>query len=72
VSFLSFEWLGQVDLIWVTVIVTVGYLLLLGWSLTRRRAELCEGAPDRRPWRDLRLWIVPLILIQIALHWWFR
>jgi hypothetical protein len=71
-SFLSFEWLAGLDLIWAAVIVTVGYLLLLGYSLTRRRAELCEGAPDHRPWRDLRLWIAPLVLIQIALHWWFR
>ncbi len=69
---MSFQWLAGVDLYWAAGIITVLYLALLAWVVTRPRQMVLRGAPDRGRWRDLRLWIVPLILIQIALHWLLR
>ena len=69
---MSFTWLSGVDLIWPVALATAVYVSLLLWCLVRPRRLVLRGAPDRARWRDLRLWILPLILLQIALHWWFR
>jgi hypothetical protein len=69
---MSFSWLSGVDLIWPVVLAIVAYLALLLWCVTRPRRMVLRGAPDRSRWRDLRLWILPLILAQIALLWLFR
>lgn len=65
---MDFHWLSHIDPIWSVATVIVGYLGLFVWTVTRSADFVFEGAPDRRRWRDLRLWIAPLILVQIALH----
>ena len=69
---MSFQWLSGVDLVWAAGLITVLYLALLGWVMTRPPQMVLRGAPDRKAWRDLRRWILPLILIQIGLHWLFQ
>lgn len=69
---MSFQWLAGVDLLWAAVIVTALYVVLLSWVITRPRAMILRGAPTWARWRDLRLWIVPLILTQMVLHWLLR
>jgi len=69
---MNFQWLASVDPLVGVAIVCALYVVLLIWSAWRRSGDVYEGAADRKRWRDLRLWIVPLILIQIALHLIFR
>lgn len=59
------------DPIWGTWLVILGYVALLVVSLTRDRRTIYRGAPDHAAWRDLRLWILPLVAIQIVLYWLF-
>jgi hypothetical protein len=65
---MSFEWLAGVDVVWGVGIVVALHLLLLVWAVTRPRRLVLRGAPDAARWRDLRLWIVPLLLVQIGLY----
>jgi hypothetical protein len=65
---MSFEWLAGVDVVWGVGIVVALHILLLIWSVTRPRRLVLRGAPDAACWRDLRLWIVPLVLVQVALY----
>ena len=44
------------------------YLVLALWAASRPRRLVYRGAPDRARWRDLRLWVVPLVLAQVALY----
>jgi len=69
---MDFHWLRHLDPIWSVVTVITGYLGLLLWTVTRTSDFVFEGAPDRRRWRDLRIWIAPLIVVQIVLHLVFR
>jgi hypothetical protein len=69
---MSFTWLKDVDPFWGTCLVTALYVAVLLWALAWSRERICEDAKDQRRWRDLRLWILPLILIQIGLYWLFR
>lgn len=69
---MSFDWLANVDVVWGAVVAVAAYLVLLVWAATRPRAQIYRGAPDRARWRDLRLWIVPLVLVQVVLYWLLR
>jgi hypothetical protein len=70
-SFLEFEWLTGVSLGWVTALVVAGYAGLLAFGASRSSDFVYEGAPDRRRRRDLRLWLIPVVLGQILLYLWF-
>ncbi len=50
------------------ILITLLYLLLAFWVIKRSKSFVLEGAPTRRKWRDLRLWALLLIGIQIALY----
>ena len=57
-----------------TILVTLGYLLLLVWTFCRRdpRDEHGPGLEGESGWRDLRLWVTGLVGTQIAIYWYFR
>jgi len=65
---MSFEWLAGVDVDWGVGITVALYLVLLAWTVTRPRRKILRGAPDNAGWRDLRWWVAPLLLVQIALY----
>jgi len=71
-SFLEFHWLTGLSLAWATGIVVAGYVALTVYAATRSPDFLFEGAPDRKWWRDLRLWLIPVVLVQIGLYLWFE
>jgi hypothetical protein len=69
---MNFEWLSGVEPLWGTVIIIGAYILILVAVMTRKSATIYEGAPDRARWRDLRLWAVPVLILQIWLYWLLR
>jgi len=46
-----------------------GALLAGVWLLPR--GYVLRGAPDRRAWRDLRLWTVALVAAHAVVYWCF-
>ena len=65
------EWIGGLPS-WAGVACAVGLFVLAGlWVLTLKREYVYVGAPDRRRWRDLRLWallvLLPYIIIYLVL-----
>lgn len=53
------------------IIITFFYIILAFWVMRRPRSFILAGAPTKRNWRDLRLWALVLIGIQIALYFIF-
>ena len=53
------------------IITVFFYLLLAFWVWRRSKSFVLEGAPTKRNWRDLRLWALILIGIQIVLYFVF-
>lgn len=46
-------------------------LALAVGSLLVSRDEVLRGAPDRAGWRDIRLWAVVLVMVQLGIYWVF-
>ena len=62
------EWLGQLPMS-VAIASAVGlYVIALLWVWLLRRDFIFRGAPDRRWWRDLRIWATVVVLPYIAVY----
>ena len=62
------EWLRELPLYWAKIISTVFFMAVTIWALMRPRAFIFSGAPNRKVWRDLRLWAVVILIVQIVLY----
>ncbi len=62
------ELLKGLPLYWAKIIATLLYLLLALWVITRPSHFIFRGSRERKRWKDLRLWALVLIGIQIILY----
>lgn len=65
---MNFEWMANVPIVAGVVLHTLVWIGLVLWVLRRPAAEIYAGGPDRARWRDLRLWVLPLAIVQILLY----
>jgi len=63
-----YEWLAGVPLFWGKIIAVAGFAGMIVWAWVRPRHFIFEDAPDRRTWRDLRIWASLLMVIQIVIY----
>jgi hypothetical protein len=47
----------------IVLFVVIGFAVFL---VPRNR--VMQDAPDQRLWRDVRLWAIPLVLVQLGLY----
>ncbi len=52
----------------VKIIGAIFFLIVMFWAVTRPKAYIFRGAPDQSAWRDLRIWAVIVLLVQIYLY----
>jgi len=65
------EWLANLPLFWAKAIAVVTYSGAIIWAWMRPRSYIFENAPDKKIWRDLRIWITLVMLSQIGLYLYF-
>lgn len=65
------EWLGNIPLFWAKVIAIATYSGGILWTWIRPKSFIFEDTPDKKIWRDLRIWITVIMVIQIALYLYF-
>jgi len=66
------HWLKSIPLIWVTVFTIIGFLALAVWVWLQPTGYVFEGAPDKKKWRDLRLWATVMIVVEAIVYIIFR
>ena len=64
------DWLGQLSMSTAVACAVGLYLLALVWVWTLNRRFIFRGAPDRRSWRDLRLWATVVLSPYLAIYFW--
>lgn len=62
------ESLSSIPIGTVKIIGAIFFLIVMFWAVTRPKAYIFSGAPDQKPWRDLRIWAVIVLLVQIYLY----
>ncbi|MDZ7373655.1 MAG: hypothetical protein ONB23_06760 [candidate division KSB1 bacterium] len=68
---LNFDWSAAVPLGWVKIIVMALFALVVVWVWSLPSSYLYRGAPDRRAWRNLKLWATFVVAFQAFLYWVF-
>jgi len=62
------QWLGSLPMS-VALACAIGLFVLAGiWVWTLRSDFIFRGAPDRRRWRDLRIWSMLVLLPYITIY----
>lgn len=62
------QWLGGLPM-WLAELSAIGlYVLALVWVWVLRSDFVFRGAPDRRPWRDLRIWATAVVIPYIVVY----
>ncbi|MDD2890972.1 MAG: hypothetical protein PHE49_10105 [bacterium] len=62
------QWLSGLSSIWVKGIATAFFLLMIIWAILLPKEYIFKGAPDKKLWRDLRLWAVIVLVVQIIIY----
>ncbi|MCP2604926.1 hypothetical protein NLC29_02090 [Candidatus Aminicenantes bacterium AH-873-B07] len=59
---------ANIPLFWGKIVATLFFGGVIIWAWFRPKSYIFEGAPDKRIWRDLRIWATFLLIIQIILY----
>jgi hypothetical protein len=62
------EWLKSIPLYWGKITAAVLFAGMIFWAWFRPRNFIFNDAPDRRWWRDLRIWTTVLLGLQIIIY----
>ena len=68
---LNFDWLVDLPIGIARIILMFAFLVPLVFAFILPRAYVYLGAKNQKKWRNLKWWILGLVLIQIAIYWAF-
>ena len=68
---LNFDWLAGLSMAQVKAIVMGLFFVVVVWIWLLPKRYVYQGAPDRRGWRNLKVWATLVVLIQALLYWTF-
>jgi hypothetical protein len=68
---LNFNWAVNVPEVWARVLIIMAFFIPFIFALTMKKAYILKGAPDRKRWRDLKLWVLILVFIQTIIYAYF-
>ena len=68
---LNFNWANHVSETWARVFIITAFFIPFIFALTMKKQYIFRGAPDRKRWRDLKLWILILVIIQTIIYAYF-
>jgi hypothetical protein len=63
-----FEWIHDLPLYCATILTVILFAAIILWAVTRPKDYIYSEAPDRKLWRDLRVWATLIMVIQIAIY----
>lgn len=60
---LNFNWCNNVPEFWARVFIILTFFIPFIFALTMKKDYILKGASDKKRWRDLKLWILLLVII---------
>lgn len=68
---LNFDWLGHVDVYTAKYIVMLAFIMPVIFALTLKKSYIYAGSPDRKPWMNLKIWVVMLSVLMLVIYSFF-
>lgn len=68
---LNFDWLAHLSVETARIIVLLAFLVPLIFAFILPKAYIYLGAQDQKKWRNLKWWILGLVIIQVIIYWTF-
>ncbi len=65
------EWIQEYPMFWPKIIASLIYIGVIVWAWFRPKSYIYQGSPNKKLWRDLRLWVTVIMCFQIYLYWYF-
>jgi hypothetical protein len=65
------EFLGSVPIFWAKIIAVITFSGGIWWTWIRPKSFVLKDSPDKKNWRDLRIWITVIMIIQIVVYLYF-
>ncbi len=60
--------LSKIPLFWAVIITGIIFVGIAIWAVLHPRKYIYEGAETKARWRDVRIWAVLLMAIQLAIY----
>ncbi len=67
----NFNWLHNVPNGWGRFFLIVAFIVPLIFAFTLKKKYIYAGAADNHWWRNLKLWTLLIVVIQIAIYLYF-
>ena len=68
---LDFRWAHDLSMTTARVFFFVFFILITVFGLSVTKEYVFRGAADEARWRDLRLWVIVIMSIQMSLYLYF-
>jgi len=68
---LNFNWCNNVPEVWARVFIILAFFIPFIFALTMKKDYILMGASDKRRWRDLKLWVLLLVIVQTLIYAYF-
>lgn len=68
---LNFNWIADLPLGWAKFIVILAFVAPWIFAMTLKQTYLYQGASDTARWRNLKVWVTVIVVIQIAIYLYF-
>ena len=68
---LNFDWLDNVSLEGARLFLIMAFMIALVFGMLTRKEYIFKGAKNFKKWRDFRIWIIILVVVQVILYSYF-
>ena len=67
----NFDWLHGLSDGWGKFLVILAFVAPLIFALTMKKSYIYQGAEDKKPWRNLKIWVFVIVALQVASYVYF-
>ena len=67
----NFNWLSGVSEGWGRFLIIMAFIAPMIFAFTMKRKYIYQGAADSAGWRNLKLWVVLIVVVQVAIYLYF-
>ena len=67
----NFDWCSNIPLTWAKILVIMAFIIPLVFAFTLKHKYIYQGAQDEKPWRNLKIWVLLLVVTMVGIYLYF-